>query len=505
MDNTADMIAMYNSGMSYEHIAISIGKSKKWVMVRLHGKITPRPPKRHKIQVDTIPWSEKHERDRLAIELYRKGDGATLVARQLGITKKTVYSILRAYGQEIDKDRTANKISQHKQEINESYDAGYTMAELASKYNVSEATIRNHITNPRDDADALSTIPPDLQEKVLELYKDGWSTYKIADEYGWSYQCVQNFIKRKGLSVGAFTPEWKAAVQRGIKETGSRLEKQVEQLLQSLDIPYDTQAVLGDFRYDFGLPNDVLLEVQGSYWHSKKQRIQRDSYKRKLAAEHGKKLLVVWDHELAIGSLAKYRILNAIRPVEFDFKSCNVTQVSWKDARDLLASYHYQGTGRSGQCIGVTHNGTVVAVAVFCYPTRQETASKQGLAYNEVLELSRLVIHPSYQARNLATWFLSRAIKIVRNSRPDIKLLIAFADPTFGHSGAVYRAANWELDGYANASYWYYHRRQNRIYHKKTIWNAARDAGISEDELARSRHLIKVHGQRKIRYKLVIR
>jgi len=302
------------------------------------------------------------------------------------------------------------------------------------------------------------------------------------------------------VSVGSLTPAWRAAVQRGIKNGGSSLENLVEQMLIKLKISYQKQYELGEFRYDFSIADGtILIEVQGSYWHGVKNRISRDIYKRNLAAKNNKKLLIIWDYELARPEIVEHKILNATSPILFDFSKLDIKTADWITTKTILNNFHYQGCGRAGVSIGAYYNQELVAVATFCKTMRQETAAKQKMDYSDILELARFVINPTYQARNFASWFLSRAVKIIAKNNK-CKRLIAFSDPTFGHTGTIYKSTNWRYDGTTEASYWYYHRRQNMIIHKKTVWNAAKRSKLSEEEYAKSKNYLKVHGQPKMRY-----
>jgi len=64
-----------------------------------------------------------------------------------------------------------------------------------------------------------------------------------------------------------------------------------------------------------------------------------------------------------------------------------------------------------------------------------------------MLELSRLVIDPVHQGNehNLATWFLARAIKLLRNEH-DVRMILSYADSDF-HNGTIYAAANFKYYG----------------------------------------------------------
>jgi hypothetical protein len=81
-------------------------------------------------------------------------------------------------------------------------------------------------------------------------------------------------------------------------------------------------------------------------------------------------------------------------------------------------------------------------VIVFALGPR-ETEKRYGVA---CWELARLYLIDEL-GKNSESWFISRAIKWVTLNHPEIKCLISYADPEAGHSGTIYRAANWIEDG----------------------------------------------------------
>lgn len=496
--------ALYESGMSYEQIGRQFGRSKSWAMRMLRGVVISRPAIRKTVQHSTITWDTKQERDELTCKLYKSGMGARRISKKLSIGKRTVYKILAARGVSTDPARIFRKIN--KDTATKMYAGGKSISDIATLLGVNEEAVRKAITIQRRNAhDSLSVIPIDMQEQVIKWARDEkLSSYAIASKLGLPYQYVQRFLKRHKLSPGAFTKEWKEAVQRGIHAGGSSLEKRLGEILSKHNIRYTTQHQVEEFRFDFNIipitiqgDSNVLVEVQGSYWHSKKQRIQRDIYKQKVAARNGYKLVVIWDYELSNEELVIARICNKLTDVVFNFKQCIIETGNIAAAKELLTKWHYQKYGRISLAITAHFDGKAVAAITFSSVTRLETAIKQGVKPSEILELSRLVIDPIYQAHNFATWFIARAIRLVP---ADIKVLVSFADPTFGHNGGIYRAANWTYDGIAPASYWYYHRRKNRIWHKKSIWCQAKKHNMSENEYAKSHQLLKVHGQPKSRF-----
>ena len=84
-----------------------------------------------------------------------------------------------------------------------------------------------------------------------------------------------------------------------------------------------------------------------------------------------------------------------------------------------------------------------IGVIVFALPPR-ETAKRYGVTV--AWELARLFIEDA-TPKNTETWFMSRAIAYVKRARPEVELLISYADPSAGHAGVIYKAGNWIADG----------------------------------------------------------
>jgi hypothetical protein len=61
-------------------------------------------------------------------------------------------------------------------------------------------------------------------------------------------------------------------------------------------------------------------------------------------------------------------------------------------------------------------------------------------------ELARLYLLDDVP-QNAETWFIAQSVKWIRFHRPDVFNLVSYADPSAGHKGTIYRAANWREDG----------------------------------------------------------
>lgn len=84
-----------------------------------------------------------------------------------------------------------------------------------------------------------------------------------------------------------------------------------------------------------------------------------------------------------------------------------------------------------------------IGVIVFALPPR-ETAKRYGVPL--VWELARLFVIDG-TPKNTESWFMARAVAWVKRNRPDVGALVSYADPSAGHAGTIYKAANWIADG----------------------------------------------------------
>lgn len=108
---------------------------------------------------------------------------------------------------------------------------------------------------------------------------------------------------------------------------------------------------------------------------------------------------------------------------------------------------HYLGKwpGVSTALVALCRDDVPVGCIVFAVPPR-ETIARYG---KMTWELARLWVDDS-EGRNTESWFISRAVKLVRRHCPEIECLVSYADPSVGHQGTIYRASNWTYDGHTD-------------------------------------------------------
>ena len=85
----------------------------------------------------------------------------------------------------------------------------------------------------------------------------------------------------------------------------------------------------------------------------------------------------------------------------------------------------------------------LIGVIAFCNPISERVRSSVfgHLEKDAVTELSRLHIL-DVTPKNTESYFISRALKLLKQDYPKYKAVITFADSTEGHTGVVYKATN---------------------------------------------------------------
>ncbi len=123
--------------------------------------------------------------------------------------------------------------------------------------------------------------------------------------------------------------------------------------------------------------------------------------------------------------------------------ACRVVRVDRK-AVDAIILRHYihKWPGVCVLVLALVRGAEPLGAIVFALPPR-ETAKRYG---GVTWELARLWIDDSVPA-NAETYLISQAVKYIRKNHRDVHALVSYADPSAGHAGTIYKAANWKADG----------------------------------------------------------
>lgn len=110
------------------------------------------------------------------------------------------------------------------------------------------------------------------------------------------------------------------------------------------------------------------------------------------------------------------------------------------EVTELLAEHHYLGPLRSGGRVTVLGEagGRLVAAQVWKNPTARNLPNDGSW-----LELARWCLTPD-AGKNAGSRMHRWAIKLIREHAPSVTTLVSYSDPEHGHTGALYRACNWQ-------------------------------------------------------------
>lgn len=122
---------------------------------------------------------------------------------------------------------------------------------------------------------------------------------------------------------------------------------------------------------------------------------------------------------------------------------CVVTPIAKCDV-DHMIKWHYIGKW-PGVCtliLALVMEEHAVGVIVFALPPRETAKRYGGVAW----ELARLWLMDDVP-QNAETFLISRAVRYIKRYHKEVCALVSYADPSVGHSGVIYKAANWTADG----------------------------------------------------------
>jgi len=269
----------------------------------------------------------------------------------------------------------------------------------------------------------------------------------------------------------------------------SKLNSLVAQVLESHNIDFEIEFELANYKFDFKIGN-ILLEVQGDYWHNLPPNIKNDRAKLEITRKYypNYSLRYIWESEFK-SIRGKERLLEILGYKQPNPTSIDIQELSFeiyndkKSAEKFVNSYHYLGWAKRCSKIFRLHffNQTII-LATFGQPVRPNTAP------GRVLELIRLCRNPYFYNKNMGSYFLSRCEKSIKKLK-EFDNLVSFSDNRL-HNGTIYAASNWEYVGETQSDYQYL-SSLNVPMHKKTLYNRAKSCGMKEREYA------ELHSYRK--------
>ena len=113
--------------------------------------------------------------------------------------------------------------------------------------------------------------------------------------------------------------------------------------------------------------------------------------------------------------------------------------------------WHYSHAMPAGKTIniGVWESGDFKGVIIFSRGSNNNIGKPYKLQQTEVCEMTRIALtnHQTAVSR-----IITIAIKLLTKASPGLRLITNYADPDFGHTGAIYQAAGCVFIGMSHAS-----------------------------------------------------
>tara|TARA_R110001606_G_C15237172_1_gene635812 strand:- start:222 stop:914 length:693 start_codon:yes stop_codon:yes gene_type:complete len=129
-------------------------------------------------------------------------------------------------------------------------------------------------------------------------------------------------------------------------------------------------------------------------------------------------------------------------------------RIDWathESAKYACVNWHYSGCLPSGKLVkvGAWENGKFIGVVLFGRGATPRLGSPYNLGQDECVELVRIALdnHETEVSRIAAI-----AMKFLKQSNPNLRLIVSFADTSQGHHGGIYQAGNWVYNGQGSAA-----------------------------------------------------
>jgi hypothetical protein len=136
-------------------------------------------------------------------------------------------------------------------------------------------------------------------------------------------------------------------------------------------------------------------------------------------------------------------------PEKFRAADWEVRDIPHWMAKALIQREHYSGGCSNTQVYGhglyLRHGINLWGVAMWLPPTRVAAESVNRPEWRRVLSLTRLAVQPMVPKCG-ASFLLGASIRMIRKDAR-FASLVTYADESQGHTGAIYRATNWDYIG----------------------------------------------------------
>ena len=242
------------------------------------------------------------------------------------------------------------------------------------------------------------------------------------------------------------------------------------------------EYTLGKFKYDIGIPHQLVVECHGLRWHSNEYSKKLDKIKYEVAINHQYTYLLIYEDEwLDKKPIFKNLIQNVIHNnqyISIRIKQCEIKQITNQESDPFYEQYHYIGKARAKVHYGVFYQNQLLACISFSKPTRQTSKYEW--------ELIRMCSHSDYQIHGI--W--SKLLKLfITKYQPSS--IVSFSDNRL-FTGEVYKKIGFKYDGEVKSDY--YWTKNKKRYHKSNLkkTNQEKSTNLTETQLRENQGFSKI-------------
>jgi very-short-patch-repair endonuclease len=185
---------------------------------------------------------------------------------------------------------------------------------------------------------------------------------KISNNIGVTPKCISSYIRKHNIQPCRFG--------------NSQIERDLLMFLRSVtstDIICNDRSIIAPLELDFYIPEFKLgIEVNGVYWHSELNGRAQEYHLTKTTQcnDRGIQLIQIWDTEWNYKQdIVKSRINNLLKNNKVIYaRSCVISIVSVKDARQFICDNHIQGYVNSPIRVGLYYDVELIGMMTFGVP-----------------------------------------------------------------------------------------------------------------------------------------
>ena len=293
---------MASEGQTLSAIAIMINHDRSTVkrLLKLHNiELKPTPKNR---QGKTFIWNaykmrhlkELYSSDQVSIndvaqEFQTSAHTILMKAKELNLHKVPV-----AYIKKADKEYLRNNAGKK------------TLSEMGKELNMNPWTLGKQLTKMGISVRCSKRLlPPETKEFNQDLINPSLSNAFLARKYKVHGSTIKKWRIEK---FGSF----KNMVDTYLCK--STAEMDFENILQELNLAFIYEYKFKQWKIDYNLGFNFLVEIYGSHWHDEIQKtIERDQRKNKDLTDNGFTVIVIWDYELQNKDNVKNKVLKTLK------------------------------------------------------------------------------------------------------------------------------------------------------------------------------------------------